>query len=117
MEKLSKLLELDAVKLLKGSKNLLAFSAGTDSTALFFLLLEQEVEFDIAIVNYAKRESAKKELEYANFLAKTHHKKCFNITIILEDANFEKKQERSDISFLKKLSIDLDIKISLPHIN
>ena len=37
---------------IKNQKNLLAFSAGVDSVALFFLLLEQNISFDIAIVDY-----------------------------------------------------------------
>ena len=45
---------------IKNQKNLLAFSAGVDSTALFFLLLEQNIPFDIAIVNYNIRFSRKR---------------------------------------------------------
>ncbi|NLN13488.1 MAG: tRNA lysidine(34) synthetase TilS, partial [Arcobacter skirrowii] len=41
---------------IKSSKNLLAFSAGVDSTALFFLLLNSNIPFDIAIVDYNIRE-------------------------------------------------------------
>ncbi len=37
---------------LADSKNLLGFSSGVDSTALFFLLVECEIPFDIAIVHY-----------------------------------------------------------------
>ena len=40
---------------IKNSKNLLAFSGGVDSTALFFLLLKENISFDIAIVNYNVR--------------------------------------------------------------
>jgi 7-cyano-7-deazaguanine synthase in queuosine biosynthesis len=35
-----------------------AFSGGGDSTALFFLLLEQNIPFDIAHVNYQTREQS-----------------------------------------------------------
>ena len=42
-------------ELIKTKKNLLAFSAGIDSTALFFLLLDNNIHFDIAIVNYNQR--------------------------------------------------------------
>jgi tRNA(Ile)-lysidine synthase len=60
-----------------GSKNLLAFSAGVDSTALFFLLVEQNIPFDIAIVNYNQRSQAKQEIKYAQNLANKYQKKCF----------------------------------------
>ena len=46
---------------LKNKKNLLAFSAGVDSSALFFLLLEHGIKFDIALVNYGTRETSDKE--------------------------------------------------------
>ena len=52
--------ELD-LSYLKGKKNLLAFSAGVDSSALFFLLLEHDIKFDIALVNYGTRETSDKE--------------------------------------------------------
>ena len=45
--------------LLKTKKNLLAFSAGIDSSALFFILLENGIEFDVAIVDYGIRKSSK----------------------------------------------------------
>ena len=59
------------------SNNLLAFSAGIDSTALFFLLLEQNIPFDIAIVDYNQREQSKDEVIYATQLAHKYNKKCF----------------------------------------
>ena len=51
-------------------KNLLAFSAGVDSSALFFILLEKDIEFDIAIVDYNLRIQSKDEIQYAKQLAK-----------------------------------------------
>ena len=55
--------------------NLLAFSGGVDSSALFFILMDRGIEFDIAIVNYHKREQSIKEVEYAKHLAKKYNKK------------------------------------------
>lgn len=43
---------------LQNSKNLLGFSGGVDSVALFFLLLEFKIDFDIAIVHYHTRKEA-----------------------------------------------------------
>lgn len=55
---------------IKSSKNLLAFSAGIDSTALFFLLLNSNISFDIAIVDYNIREQSKEEVAHAKKLSK-----------------------------------------------
>ncbi|RBQ30196.1 tRNA lysidine(34) synthetase TilS [Aliarcobacter vitoriensis] len=73
------------------SKNLLAFSAGIDSTALFFLLLEKNIPFDIAIVNYNIRKQSKDEILYAKELAKKYNKQIFIKDIQTKDlSNFEK---------------------------
>ena len=58
---------------LDSSKNLLAFSAGVDSSALFFLLIENRIPFDIALVNYGLREESLAEEEYAIALAKEYN--------------------------------------------
>ena len=68
------MLNLEDIASLKNSKNLLAFSGGADSTALFFLLLEHEIPFDIAIVDYAMRDQSKEEVSYAQELALTYKK-------------------------------------------
>ncbi len=57
--------------------NLLAFSAGVDSTALFFYLLEKNIHFDIAIVNYHTRPTSNDEVEYAKNLANKYDKKIY----------------------------------------
>lgn len=71
------------------SKNLLGFSGGVDSTALFWLLLDREIEFDIAIVDYKKREDSYKEVEFAKKIAKRFDKLCFAKEAIVGDSNFE----------------------------
>lgn len=58
-------------------KNLLAFSAGGDSTALFFLLLESNITFDIAIVDYGIRAQSKEEVAYAKELADKYNLQCY----------------------------------------
>jgi len=63
--------------LAKSPDNLLAFSAGVDSTALFFHLLEKNIPFDIAIVNYHTRPTSSEEVEYARFLAQKYGKKIY----------------------------------------
>ncbi len=80
------------------TKNLLAFSAGIDSSALFFLLLEKNIPFDIAIVNYNLRKESKDEVKYAKELALKYNKQCFIKEIKLESiSNFEK--EARDIRY------------------
>jgi tRNA(Ile)-lysidine synthase len=71
-------------------KNLLAFSAGVDSSALFFLLLENRIYFDIALVNYGLRESAYIEEQHAIALAKKHGLKCYTTQAPSFENNFEK---------------------------
>ncbi|WP_457748785.1 tRNA lysidine(34) synthetase TilS [Sulfurimonas sp.] len=61
---------------LQKTKNLLAFSAGGDSTALLFLLLENNIAFDIAIVDYGERQQSKEEVAYAKALAKQYGFTC-----------------------------------------
>ena len=72
-------------------KNLLAFSAGIDSSALFFLLLENNINFDIAIVDYGVREESKEEVKLAKFLAQEHKLYCHTIQAPQFDSHFEQK--------------------------
>ena len=76
-------------KLLSNAKNLLAFSAGGDSTALLFLLLEENISFDIAIVDYAVRPQSKDEVRYAKALAKRYNFKCHLLNASKISSNFE----------------------------
>lgn len=80
------------------TKNLLAFSGGIDSSALFFLLINENIPFDIAIVNYNQREQSKNEVAYAKELATKYNKKCFLKEVVLtNNSNFEK--EARDIRY------------------
>jgi len=67
----------ETIKYLKGSKNLLAFSGGVDSSALFHILLENSIEFDLAIVDYNFRKQSKDEVAYAKHLAQHFEKKLY----------------------------------------
>lgn len=74
------------------TKNLLAFSSGVDSTALFFMLLENNIPFDITIVDYEIREQSKEEVEYSQYLANKYNKKChFTTSPQFEKGSFEKQ--------------------------
>jgi tRNA(Ile)-lysidine synthase len=89
---------------IKESKNLLAFSAGIDSSALFFLLLQENINFDIAIVNYNMRKESKDELQYAKELALKYNKKIFYKEIELKlKSNFEKNARDIRYDFFKEI--------------
>jgi tRNA(Ile)-lysidine synthase len=88
---------------LKDKKNLLAFSGGADSTALFFLLLKHNIPFDIAIVDYGIREQSKAEVAYALELAKTHNLKCHLHNAQTIEQNFEAKAREIRYDFFEDL--------------
>ena len=90
-------------ELLQNKKNLLAFSAGGDSTALFFLLLEQKIPFDIAIVNYGLREQAKEEVAYAKSLAKSYSLQCHTLQAPALEQNFEANARQIRYDFFEEL--------------
>ncbi|WP_419766118.1 MAG: tRNA lysidine(34) synthetase TilS [Arcobacter sp.] len=86
------------------TKNLLAFSAGIDSTALFFLLLEKDIPFDIVIVDYNLRAQSKEEVAYAKELASKYNKKCFTKEINLTNtSNFEKQARDIRYDFFEEI--------------
>lgn len=89
---------------IKESKNLLAFSAGVDSSALFFLLLKQNIPFDIAIVNYNVRVQSKDEVNYAKDLALKYNKQIYIKDIKLEStSNFEKTARDIRYKFFEEI--------------
>lgn len=80
------LLHLD---LLKEGKALLAFSGGVDSSAIFHLLLKNNIQFDIAHVNYHTRPSSDEEELSAIALAHQHNLQCHTHSCRLGGVNFE----------------------------
>lgn len=88
---------------LKQNKNLLAFSGGVDSSALFFLLLERGVVFDIAIVDYATRQESKDEVAYAKELAQKHNLTCYVHQAAKIEKNFEAKAREMRYAFFEDL--------------
>ncbi|NPA66750.1 MAG: tRNA lysidine(34) synthetase TilS [Epsilonproteobacteria bacterium] len=97
------MLDLDIISFLQGQKNLLAFSAGVDSSALFFLLQEHHIPFDIAIVDYQLREQSKKEVLYAKELAEKYNKKCFIHTAQRINTNFEANARKIRYNFFEEI--------------
>ncbi len=90
-------------QLLQQSKNLLAFSAGGDSTALLFILLENEIPFDIAIVDYGVRKQSKEEVAYAQKLAEQYGFRCYMKTAPKLEKNFEAEAREFRYKFFEEL--------------
>lgn len=97
------MLEAQSLNTLEGKKNLLAFSGGVDSTALFFLLLKQKINFDIAIVDYHVREQSQKEVKYAKELASLHNLVCYTFDAPKIDSNFEAKAREIRYDFFEDI--------------
>ncbi|MDT8338244.1 MAG: tRNA lysidine(34) synthetase TilS [Sulfurimonas sp.] len=97
------MLEEKTLLKLKDNKNLLAFSGGADSTALFFLLLKHNIPFDIAIVDYGIREQSKREVAYAQELAKKHNLTCHLFKAPKIERNFEAKAREIRYGFFEEL--------------
>lgn len=89
------------LSLLQKGKNLLAFSAGVDSTALFFLLQEERIDFDLAIVNYHHRAQAKEEVRYAHELALKYGKRLFVHEAPLKGPAFEHRARKIRYDFFE----------------
>ena len=92
-----------AVEKLATSKNLLAFSGGGDSSALFYLLLKQNIPFDIAIVDYRVRKQSQEEVRYAQELAKKYGKHCYVKTAPIFKNNFESRARKIRYEFFEEL--------------
>ncbi|MBD3789765.1 MAG: tRNA lysidine(34) synthetase TilS [Campylobacterales bacterium] len=84
-------------------KNLLAFSAGIDSSALFFLLVENHIPFDIALVNYSTRKNSDKEEAHAKALATKYGLRCHTIKAPKFDTHFEQHARTFRYGFFEKL--------------
>lgn len=97
------MLKNSSLHLLQGQKNLLAFSAGVDSTALFFLLRNANINFDIAIVDYSVRSQSIKEVQHAKNLAQTNNSLCFVHNAQLITKNFEATAREIRYNFFDKV--------------
>ena len=97
------MLKPSTLKKLQSRKNLLAFSAGGDSTALLFLLLQNHITFDIAIVDYGLRLQSKEEVNYAKELAQKYNFNCYVHTTSHIDSNFEANARAQRYDFFEIL--------------
>ena len=82
-------MQLLYVEEMRSRQNLLAFSGGVDSSALFFLLLESGIEFDMAMVDYGLRPEREREIAYARELSARYDKRLFLHTAPKITTNFE----------------------------
>ena len=98
-----KAFNLVEIKNLFNKKNLLAFSAQADSTCLFFLLIANNIHFDIAIVNYNTRIQSIDEINYAKDLAKEFNKKIFICNATIAKSNFENNAREIRFNFFKEI--------------
>jgi tRNA(Ile)-lysidine synthase len=97
------MLNADALARLEGRRNLLAFSGGGDSTALFFLLYDAGIDFDLALVNYRTRPESDEEADYARQLAERHDKTCHIFDAPVIESNFEHEARRLRYTYFETL--------------
>ena len=83
--------------------NLLAFSHGIDSTALFYILDEAGIKFDLAMVDYNVREQSKSEIKSAKELADKFGKKIYTKSVFLDKSNFEKLARDARYEFFSEI--------------
>ncbi|RLA77082.1 MAG: tRNA lysidine(34) synthetase TilS [Epsilonproteobacteria bacterium] len=88
---------------LVNKKILLAYSAGIDSSALFFMLIEAEISFDIALVNYGTRAQSDVEEKHAIALGKKYNLKAYTIKAPLWKRHFEANARTFRYNFFERL--------------
>ena len=88
---------------LKSGRNLLAFSHGVDSTALFYILDEADVKFDLAIVDYNVRAQSKDEVASARDLAAKFNKQIYVKSVQLGESNFEHEARAARYDFFGQI--------------
>jgi tRNA(Ile)-lysidine synthase len=99
--------------ILKEGKNLLAFSGGVDSSALFFTLLQNQIPFEVAHVNYQTRKQSDIETTHINNLCKKHNIPCHIYTCKLSKSNFEHNARKIRYSFFARILRQRELKVLL----
>ena len=97
------MLSAPVLRKLKSGRNLLAFSHGVDSTALFYLLDEAGVKFDLAIVDYNVRAQSKDEVASARHLAAKFNKQIYVKSVQLGESNFEHEARAARYDFFAEI--------------
>lgn len=89
---------------LRHSRNLLAFSGGVDSSALFFTLLHHNISFAVAHVNYKTRPQSDTEETHVKTLCDQHNIPVFALTCKLPQGNFEHRARKARYDFFHTLA-------------
>ncbi|WP_457595122.1 tRNA lysidine(34) synthetase TilS [Hydrogenimonas sp.] len=97
------MLEPEALQRLRGRKNLLAFSGGVDSSALYHLLKEAQIDFDIALVNYLSRPESDAEEAHAEALAAKDGRRLHLHRRKLEGGDFERRAREVRYAFFETI--------------
>ncbi|MBZ7964861.1 tRNA lysidine(34) synthetase TilS [Campylobacter sp. 2457A] len=96
----------EILELLKKGKNLLAFSYGSDSSALFYFLMQNDISFDLALINYKTRVNSDKEENEAKKLALKFQKQIFIKTAPKFKGNFEKEARDFRYDFFHQICLE-----------
>jgi tRNA(Ile)-lysidine synthase len=91
---------------LSNGRNLLAFSAGVDSSALFHILIDYGISFDMAFVNYGVRREADEEESHALYLARKHSIKLYIERAPSWESGFEANARRFRYDFFERVIED-----------
>ncbi|HEB9356136.1 TPA: tRNA lysidine(34) synthetase TilS [Campylobacter coli] len=106
----------EILSLLKKGRNLLAFSYGSDSSALFHFLVQTKIDFDLVMINYKTRKNSDLEEQKAKELALEFHKKIFIKSAPVIKANFEKEARDFRYDFFEKICLEQNYdKLILAH--
>ncbi|ECC1272969.1 tRNA lysidine(34) synthetase TilS [Campylobacter coli] len=96
----------EILSLLKKGRNLLAFSYGSDSSALFHFLVQKKIDFDLVMINYKTRKNSDLEEQKAKELALEFHKKIFIKIAPVIKGNFEKEARDFRYDFFEKICLE-----------
>ncbi|HEG5396509.1 TPA: tRNA lysidine(34) synthetase TilS [Campylobacter coli] len=96
----------EILSLLKKGRNLLAFSYGSDSSALFHFLVQKKIDFDLAMINYKTRKNSDLEEQKAKELALEFHKKIFIKSAPAIKGNFEKEARDFRYDFFEEICLE-----------
>ncbi|EHD2721447.1 tRNA lysidine(34) synthetase TilS [Campylobacter coli] len=109
----------EILSLLKKGRNLLAFSYGSDSSALFHFLVQNKIDFDLVMINYKTRKNSDLEEQKAKELALEFHKKIFTKSAPAIKGNFEKEARGFRYDFFEKICLEqnYDHLILAHHLN
>ncbi|HEB9332975.1 TPA: tRNA lysidine(34) synthetase TilS [Campylobacter coli] len=109
----------EILSLLKKGRNLLAFSYGSDSSALFHFLVQKKIDFDLAMINYKTRKNSDLEEQKAKELALEFHKKIFIKSAPVIKGNFEKEARDFRYDFFEEICLEqnYDNLILAHHLN